>query len=64
MLTQFGVGIHTDAFFGSVALEGILGGHDKGRDELALVGHDNHLLDEAIDDKLRLDHLGRNILAV
>ena len=53
-----------DAFFLGPLLEELVVGNDECRDELVLVGNDCHLVDEAIDDELRLQHLRRDVLAV
>ena len=38
--------------------------HDERGDEFMFVGHDDSLVDEFVDDKLRLDHLRRDIFSV
>ena len=53
-----------DALRAGILLQQVVGGHDEGGDELALVGDDGHLVDVAVYDELRLQRLRRDVLAV
>ena len=53
-----------DGVAAGVGLEGVEGGHDKGADELALVGNDGALLGVGVAAEAHLDRLRGDVFAV
>ena len=56
--------LEPDAVLTGVLFQKGINGNDEGRYKLALVGYDGYLVHILVDQYLRLNHLGGNVLAV
>ena len=62
--TELLASFESDAVFTGVFLEERIDGDDEGGDELALVGDDGNLVDELVNEQLRLNHLWCDVFTV